>query len=106
MGLLPTFPLLVAEPFEVDDLIEATSDTVGLGSLALGGSSFATLVVFVGAGIRSSSEVAFFEDDPISFFGAPCSVTQRICRQLLAPSFPQRQDEQVHLQHSYFLVLI
>jgi hypothetical protein len=106
MGLLPTFPLLVAESFEVDDLIEATSDTVGLGSLELGGSSFATLAVFVGAGIRSSSEVAFFEDDPISFFGVPCSVTQRICRKLLAPSFPQRQDEQVHLQHSYFLVLI
>jgi hypothetical protein len=70
---LPTFPLLVAESFEVDDLIGATSDNAGLvASLGLEGGSFATLGVFVGAGIRPFSEVAFFEYGPVSSFDAPC----------------------------------
>ena len=72
-GLLPAFPLLVAEPLEVDELIGATSDnTESVGRLRLEGGSFATLGVSVGAGVRPFSEVAYSEDNPASSFDAPC----------------------------------
>jgi hypothetical protein len=105
-GLLPTFPLLVLEPNEVDGLIGATSDNGGLvASLRVEGARFATPGWLTGAGIRSFSEVAF-EDDLVSAFDAFCSVIQRICRQLLEPFFLPTRDEQVHLQYWCLQVLI
>lgn len=72
-GLLPAFPLLVAELLEVDELIGATSDnTESVGRLRLEGESFATLGVSVGASVRPFSEVACPEDNPASSFDAPC----------------------------------
>ena len=103
---MPAFPLLVAESFEVDGLIGPTLDnSESVGRLRLERASLATLGVF-GAGVRSLSEVASFEDDPVSSFDAPCSVSQTICRQLLEPSFRPTRDEQVHPQHSCFRVPI